>query len=140
MTITMRGALDHPLVVKVINYQAAMAQQNFAEGAKVFAPDVLYNVPGNNPLSGTFVGPEAVMGYFGNLMGITAGTYEILDMLWLVSGERVALSTSNKATIKGETLIWDEVIVFEFVDGLKQRIDQFQSEGARVDAFFNSAA
>jgi uncharacterized protein len=139
MTITMRGALDHPLVVKVINYQAAMAQQNFAEGAKVFAPDVLYNVPGNNSLSGTFVGPEAVMGYFGNLMGITAGTYEILDMLWLVSGERVALSTSNKATIKGETLIWDEVIVFEFVDGLKQRIDQFQSDGARVDAFFNSA-
>jgi uncharacterized protein len=140
MSTTMRGALNHPLVVKIINYQVAMAQQNFAEGAKVFAPDVIYNVPGNNPLSGTFVGPEPVMGYFGHLMSITSGTYEILDMLWLVSGERVALSTSNKATIKDQTFTWDEVIVFEFVNGLKQRIDQFQSDGDSVDAFFNSAA
>ena len=40
----------------------------------VFAPGVVYAVPGSNPLSGTYRGPDEVMGYFGRLMETTAGT------------------------------------------------------------------
>jgi uncharacterized protein len=137
MTTTMRGATDHPLVQKIMAYQAAMAQQDFAEGATIFAPDVVYIVPGNNPLSGRYEGPDAVMGYFGRLMAVTDGTYEISDMLWLICNNRVALSTQNKATIGGKSLVWDEAIVFEFVDGLKQRIDLFQADQKAVDMFFS---
>jgi uncharacterized protein len=140
MTTNMRGAIDHPLVQKIMAYQAAMARQDFAEGATIFAPDVVYVVPGNNPLSGRYEGPEAVMGYFGRLMTVTAGSYEISDMLWLVSGDRVALSTRNHATIGGQKLIWDEVIVFEFVGGLKQRIDLFQADQTAVDTFFSKGS
>jgi uncharacterized protein len=138
MTTTMRGATGHPLVRKIIAYQAAMARQDFAEGAGIFAPDVVYTVPGNNPLSGRYEGPDAVMGYFGRLMAITAGTYEIADMLWLVSGDQIALSTQNLARIGDQSLAWDEVIVFEFVGGLKQRITLFQGDQQAVDAFFSA--
>jgi uncharacterized protein len=139
MTTTMRGATDHPLVQKIMAYQAAMARQDFAEGATIFAPNVVYIVPGNNPLSGRYEGPDAVMGYFGRLMAFTAGTYEISDMLWLTCGDRVALSTSNTASIGDQSLIWDEAIVFEFVDGLKQRIDLFQADQKAVDNFFSQS-
>jgi uncharacterized protein len=140
MTTTMRGATDHPLVQKIIAYQAAMARQDFAEGGTIFAPDVVYVVPGNNPLSGRYEGPDAVMGYFGRLMEVTGGTYEISDMLWLTCDDRVALSTRNKAMIGRQSLVWDETIVFEFVDGLKQRIDLFQADQGAVDLFFCKAA
>jgi hypothetical protein len=64
-TATMRGAIDDPLVQRIMNYQASMACQHFAEGATIFAPDVAYVVPGNNPLIGHYEGPEAVMGISG---------------------------------------------------------------------------
>jgi uncharacterized protein len=140
MTTTQRGAVNHPLVQKIMTYQAAMARQDFASGATIFAPDVLYVVPGNNPLSGRYDGPDAVMGYFGRLMEVTAGTYDISDMLWLVSNDRVTLSTRNHATIGGQTLDWDEAIVFEFVAGLKKRIDLFQANQDAVDTFFSAAS
>ena len=140
MPTTMRGAVDHPLVQKIIAYQGAMARQNFAEGVQIFAPDVIYVVPGNNPLSGTYEGAEAVMGYFGRLMQMTAGSYEISDMLWLTSNDRVTLSTRNHATIGGQSLTWDEAIIFEFVGGVKKRIDLYQAEQDAVDRFFSVTA
>jgi len=115
-----------------------MARQDFAEGAKIFARDVVYLVPGANALSGRYVGPDAVMGYFGRLMALTGGSYDISDMLWLACDDHIALSTRNHASIKGRSLEWDEVIVFHFVDGLKKRIDLFQADQAAVDAFFLS--
>lgn len=137
---TMRGAVDHPLVQKIVAYQTAMARQDFAEGAKIFAADVVYLVPGTNPLSGRYQGPEAVMGYFGRLMALTAGTYEIKDMLWLACDDRVALATENHATIGEQSLVWDEVIVFHFVDGLKKHIGLFLANQEAVDLFFTASA
>jgi uncharacterized protein len=140
MTQMMRGAVDHPLVKKIMAYQAAMARQDFAEGAAIFAPDVVYNVPGKNPLSGKYVGPKAVMDYFGNLMALTRGTYEITDMLWLACNDRVTLVTRNQAMIGNQKLAWDEAIIFEFVDGFKKRIDLFQADQAAVDQFFSDVS
>jgi len=136
----MRGAVDHPLVKKIIAYQAAMARQDFVEGRKVFALDVVYLVPGANPLSGRYEGPDAVMGYFGRLMALTAGSYDISDMLWLACEDRIALTTRNHAKIIDRSLEWDEVIVFHFADGLKKHIGLFQADQAAVDAFFSSEA
>lgn len=135
----MRGAVDHPLVQKIIAYQAAMARQDFAEGAKVFAPDVVYEVPGANALSGRYQGPEAVMGYFSRLMELTRGTYEIPDMLWLACGDRIALSTRNHASIADRSLEWSEVIIFHFDNGLKKHIGLFQADQAAVDAFLRQS-
>lgn len=133
------GALDHPNVQLVRNYQAAMARGDFAAGAIVFAPDVVYTVPGHNRLSGTFHGPEPVMGYLGKLMDITGGTYRISEMKWLVSDDgKVALVTRNHAQIEDRTLAWDEVLVFEIHAGKKTRIDMFQANQAAVDEFYGN--
>jgi ketosteroid isomerase-like protein len=132
----MRGAVTHPLVQKIIAYQTAMARQDFASGATIFAPDVVYVVPGQNALSGTFHGPAEVMGYFGKLMALTSGTYGISDMLWLACHDRVTLITRNHATIGARSLDWDEAIVFVFENGQKKRIDLYQADQAAVDAFY----
>lgn len=139
METIMQGAVSHPLVQKIIAYQTAMARQDKNAGQDVFAPNVIYIVPGANPLSGRYEGPEAVMGYFGRLMEMTAGTYRISQMLWLVCLDRVSLVTKNHATINGADLEWDESLVFVFENGRKTRIDLFQGDQLSVDRFFSRA-
>ena len=131
------GAIAHPHVQLIKEYQAAMARGDRTSAVAVFDPQVTYHVAGNNQLSGDFVGPEAVMGYLGKLMAITGGTYNITHMNWLVGREgRVALVTRNTATIAGRSLAWDEVLTFEFKHDKKWRIDLYQADQAAVDAFY----
>lgn len=132
----MTGAVQHPLVQKILNYQLAMARGDIQSGRAIFDPNVEYTVPGSNALSGTTRGPDLVMGYFGKLMQATAGTYEITEMNWLVSGTKVLLETVNHATVNEKSLTWDEAILFEFRDGLKWKIEMFQADQAAVDALF----
>ncbi len=135
---TESGALTHPNVQFVKDYQAAMARGDFVTGATFFAPDVTYTVPGHNALSGNFKGPQQVMGYFGKLMELTHGTYRIIEMRWLVNDTgKVALVTRNYAEINGRNLTWDETIIFEIKDHKKVGIELFQADQTAVDAFFN---
>ena len=132
----MTGAITHPLVQAIMAYQQAMATGDFASGRAIFRDDVSYVVPGANLFSGTYRGPDDVMGYFGRLMEATGGSYAITAMQWLVCGDKVLLETRNSATRAGNALDWDEAILFEFVDGKKARIEMFQADQAAVDAFF----
>lgn len=134
------GAVGHPLVQAIMRYQQAMATGDFAGGRAIFRDDVVYVVPGNNLFSGTYHGPDAVMGYFGRLMEATAGSYAITAMTWLICGDEVLLETRNAATRDGRALEWDEAILFEFVDGKKARIEMFQADQDAVNAFFVKAA
>lgn len=134
------GAVDHPHVRLIKDYQAAMARGDIASAATVFDPDVTYHVAGSNLLSGDFTGPDAVMEYLGKLMQVTGGTYRITHMTWLVGRDgRVALATRNAATIADRSLAWDEIITFEFKHDKKWRIDLYQADQAAVDAFYGSA-
>jgi uncharacterized protein len=130
------GALEDEKVKAVQTYQAAMARQDFAGGSTIFLPNVEYIVPGKNPLAGRYSGPEQVMGYFGRLMQETNGSYAISHMIWLASQTRVGLVTRNHASRNGSRLAWDEVIVFEFENGKKRRIDLFSGDQYAVDDFF----
>jgi uncharacterized protein len=132
----MNGALAHPLVQKIMNYQLAMARGDLGAGAQVFHDDVSYIVPGANIFSGTYRGPAEVMGYFGRLMAATDGSYEITEMNWLVCGDKVLLETQNLASRDGRKLKWDEAILFEFRDGRKSKIEMFQADQTAVDQFF----
>ena len=102
----------------------------------VFAPDVRYVVPGRNPLSGAYHGPDEVMGYFGRLMAVTGGTYEITSMHWMTSDDHVTLFIANTATVGERSLEWDEAIVFKFEDGRKKRIWHLSGDQYAVDALF----
>jgi len=133
------GALEHPNVVAVHNYQTAMAKGDYANGSKVFDPEVTYTVPGNNILSGTYKGPQEVMGYLGKLMELTQGSYGISEMHWLVNeNDQVVLFIKNYADLRGEHYEWEETILFEFRNGKKYRIEHFQANQAGVDAFLGN--
>lgn len=130
------GRVEDPRVQAVLAYQQAVAAGRLDEAREVFWDDVVYTVPGRSLLAGEYAGPEAVMGYLGRLMELTGGRYAISRMRWLTSAGRVGLATRNHAERNGRTLSWDELIVFEFVDGRKKRISHFSGDQEGVDAVF----
>jgi len=115
------------------SYQQAVAAGDLDSARQVFHPDVTYAVAGDSALTGTYRGPDAVMGYLGRLMELTRGTYTISRMRWVTSPDRVGLLTLNHAERDGKRLSWDELIVFEFVDGLKKRISHFSGDQQSLD-------
>ena len=67
---------------------------------------------------------------------MTQGSYSISRMRWYASGDEVALATRNHARRGGESLDWDEVILFTFEDGRKKRIDLLSGDQYGMDALF----
>ena len=132
----MTGAVDDAKVQAIMAYQMNVATGNIDAARTIFDPDVVYVVPGKSQLAGTYTGPDAVMGYFGRLMALTEGTYEISAMHWMVSDDHVSLFTTNHATKDGNALTWTETIVFAFENGRKKRIDLLSGDQYGVDAFF----
>ena len=136
----MSGDVDHPLVRRIMEYQMAVARGDLEAARSVFQPDVRYRVPGRSLLAGDYEGPDAVIGYFARLMELTGGTYRISRMTWFAAGDEVALATRNHATRNGQTLDWDEVILFTFEDGRKKRIDLLSGDQYGMDALFSSSS
>jgi uncharacterized protein len=132
----MTGAIDDPKVQAIMAYQMNVAAGNTDAARTVFHPDVVYVVPGKSRLAGTYKGPDAVMGYFGQLMTLTQGTYDISAMHWMVSDDHVSLFTTNHAIKDGKALTWTETIIFAFKDGRKTRIDLLSGDQYGVDALF----
>lgn len=54
---------------------------------EVFAPDVVWRVPGRSVLAGTYTGQAEVFGFFGRLMELTGGTFRV-ESLGLLADEK----------------------------------------------------
>ena len=74
---------DHPNAEAMRKGYAAFAAGDMATVSSLFADGIAWHQAGNGPLSGDFVGKDAVFGTFARLAEITAGTFsqEIHDML-----------------------------------------------------------
>jgi len=53
---------------------------------EVFAPDVVWRVPGRSVLAGTYTGQAEVFGLFGKMMELTGGTFRV-ESLGLLADE-----------------------------------------------------
>lgn len=130
----------HPYIQHILAYTEAAAKRDFDTGASYFAPDVVYQVAGNNPISGRFTGFfTGVMVSFGKMMELSAGTYGIEEIIdWLLSDRRVLLIAKEKATVKGQTKHWTRYILFEFDAQDKIcRCDILEDDQQAMDDFLN---
>jgi uncharacterized protein len=99
----------------VKSYLDAARRQDFVAMQAYFTDDFVYRVPGKGPLSGVFKGRSAAIDYVVKIMGLTNGTYTILDFVdWLESEKSVALIARERITRHGEVFDWTRVVVFSF--------------------------
>ena len=85
---------------------AAFASGDIATLTDLIAPDCTWHVGGRNPLSGDYVGHEAILGYFGKLFELTEGTFavELVDLAELPSTGLMTCLVRVTGTRNGQTL------------------------------------
>jgi ketosteroid isomerase-like protein len=77
----------------------------------LFAPDILWHVPGDTPISGDYKGIDEVLGFFGTLMQETGGTFKLEIHDILANDKRAAILAHQYSTRNGKTLDTDVVHV-----------------------------
>jgi len=130
--------LTDPKTIKIQAYLEAAKRQDVPAMLALFADDLVYRVPGNNPLSGVTQGKSAAIDYFGRLLKITGGTYGITSIVdWLVSGDRVALVATEAMSRGGRSVAWTRIILFTFRDGLVSEVALFDDKQSEIDGLLN---
>lgn len=130
----------HPNQTLLAQGYAAFAAGDVPAVMKLFAPDIAWHEPGSGPLAGDYRGRDAVGGFFGRIMELSGGTFqlEIHDII-ADDDQAVALVTAH-ATRGGRQLAARGMHVWR-VD--RETLTSFTSsytDPASVDQFWSQPA
>jgi hypothetical protein len=96
--------------------QATIYAGGLSEPLKdLLAPDVVWHVPGDNPIAGVYEGVDSVLEYFARRRDIASGTFTIhpVDVL-MGAGAHVAALTDGAVILQGVTRKWSTVGLYRF--------------------------
>ena len=115
---------------------AAFAAADLDTVFSLFADDMVWHNGGNNQLAGDFRGHEAIMGFFGQLIEITGGTFR-LDIHDVVANDvhGVVLVTAH-AERDGQPLAVREANIWHLADGQATEFWAFPEDSATFDKMF----
>ncbi len=82
-------------------YGAAASTGDMTGLAATLSPDVVWHQPGDNPLSGDHVGPEAVVAHLGRFMELSGGTFALSTESVTDAGALVATTVRFTASRPG---------------------------------------
>ena len=129
---------DHPNVELLRKGYAAFAAGDMATVENIFADDIVWHAPGNNPISGDFKGKEQVFGLFAKLMELTGGTFrqEIHD---IVANDEHAVVLAENGAQRPDGRSWQgrAAHVWHVANGKCTEYWLFADDQAAADAFFS---
>lgn len=123
---------EHPNVRLIKDYYAAYASGDVNRLRGFFADDIRWTIPGRHPLSGTKVGADEVLAFFGQLAkaGFKADPiFLAADGDWVVDLHR-GWSTAPE----GLDITW--ALAFRIVDGRIAEAINFAADQAAADTYF----
>ena len=102
----------------------------------VMAEDVVWHEPGRSSLAGDYKGPEAVLGFLGQLKARSGGTFriEVLDVL--SEPERAVVLQRETATRDGRALDVVAAVEFEIHHGKITEVTVYQADTYAFDEFW----
>ncbi|THF67874.1 hypothetical protein E7T06_18965 [Deinococcus sp. Arct2-2] len=130
------GRTFSPHVQQIHTYLEAATRQDLATAADVFAPTLIYRVPGQNVLSGETTGQQAALTSFGQIMELTQGTYRVRQVQdYLEDADHVLMLAAEQASIDGQEHRWDRLILFTFQDDKIEQVELFEDDQLVLDTF-----
>ncbi|HVA03559.1 MAG TPA: nuclear transport factor 2 family protein [Acidimicrobiales bacterium] len=120
------------------------AYQDFESGdldllGVVMGQDVVWHEPGRSGLAGDYKGPEAVLGFLGQLRSRSGGTFriEVLDVL--SEPERAVVLQRETATRTGRTLDVIAAVDFEIHHAKITEVTVYQADTYQFDEFWEGS-
>ena len=99
------------------------AQNEFYAGGsdvelrRLITPDVVWTIPGDSPIAGTYRGIDEVFAYFARRRDLASGTFRMHRRDILVGeGRRVCALTDGTATLGGREHQWSTVGLYEVTE------------------------
>jgi ketosteroid isomerase-like protein len=128
------GAQDNGELIRS-GYEA-FAKGDMETIAKIFAPDIQWNLSGSNQISGTYNGQEETFAFFGKLMELTDGTFAVGVHDVLASDDHVVVLAKESASRNGKSLDSDDVHVWHIANGKAVEFWGISKDQPEVDAFW----
>ena len=126
---------EHPNAAVLRKAYDAFAKGDMATLAELFAEDVVWHLPGRNPVSGVHRGRDAVFAAFAKFFELSGGTLKLDDHTILADDEHAVALNRATASRQGRHLDLLGADVFHVRNG---RIVEFWafSEDQRIDDEF----
>jgi ketosteroid isomerase-like protein len=105
--------MSHENIERVRNGYAAFSAGDLDKVRELLAPDVIWRVPGDTPISGEYKGIDEVFGFFGKLLQETGGTFKLEVRDILANDHRAAILAHQSSQRNGKSLDGDVVHVME---------------------------
>ncbi|MDX6235177.1 MAG: uncharacterized protein QOH68_4344 [Nocardioidaceae bacterium] len=117
----------------------AVAAGDMAGFAAMFHSDATWNHRNDDRLGGIKEGVDAIVGFLGESMELTAGTLRPVPEIFMPDGAgHVAVITQISATRPdGRAFDDTQILLFTLEDRLVRTVDQFVGDPTEVTAFWN---
>ncbi len=104
--------------------------------AQVFAPDVVWRVPGRSALANDYRGQEAVFGFFGRLMALSGGSFR-LESLGMMANDMGGVFVDRVTAERAGRALDVRLLLHVTIRGglIVEGVDHFHQEH-RWDAFW----
>jgi ketosteroid isomerase-like protein len=128
---------EHENVARVKSGYDAFSKGDLDALRELFTEDVVWHVPGDNQISGDYVGQDATFGYFGKLMELSDGTFKAnLHEILASDGHAVGLHRDT-AQRNGKSLDTDEALIFHMRNGKVYEAWEAYPDHGAFDAFWS---
>lgn len=105
----------------------------------VMANDVVWHEPGRSSMAGDYKGPEAVLGFLGQLKERSGGRFKIEVVDVLSEPERAVVLQRETATRGDKTLDVVVAVDFEIHHGQITEVTVYQADAYQFDEFWEGA-
>lgn len=107
---------------------AAFTKGDVPTVLSLLSDDVEFHIIGGGPVSGDYAGKDEVLGFFGKLMGLSGGTFQ-LEILDILANDHCGVTlTMERAERVGKKLENRAVHVWEIRDGKGVRFRGYNEE------------
>jgi ketosteroid isomerase-like protein len=127
---------QNPNVHLIHTFFEAYAANDTTAIKEVLAENIEWVIPGRHPLSGTKVGVDAVLNYFGQL---NLSSFKASPIVMGFNDEYVVdchFNWSNRP--EGENVQGMSCLLWKFKDGKISKVYNFPEDQHLIDAFFNN--
>jgi uncharacterized protein len=103
-----------------------------------FDPDIFWHIPGRGPLSRDYRGHAEVLGFFGQFMELSNGTFRIRIDDILAKGDRVVVLCTESGQRGDHSWSSPQVHVWTVTEGRATVFWQFQGDQQTEDEFWST--
>lgn len=124
---------EHPNVAIIKRYYEAYAKGDVATVREIFAPDIVWRIPGHHPLSGAKRGANEVLAFFEQL----AKANFKAEVLFLGGNDEYVVDCHRGYGAAGNNkldILW--CLVFRIKDGKIAEVTNFAGDQHAADTFF----